>query len=62
MKFMIDLYRVSQIGVYTYFSATKWDRSTIYVMFYSLNFHKPVHIHILPQYTPNTNDVEQSDV
>ena len=47
-----------------YFSATKWDRNTICVVFYSLNFLKPVHVqnvHLLPQYTPN-NDVEQSDI
>ena len=45
-----------------YFSATKWDRSTICVVFYSLNFLKHVHVqnvHFLSQYTPN-NDVEQS--
>ena len=33
------------------------------VVFYSLNFLKPVHVqnvHLLPQYTPN-NDVEESD-
>ena len=47
-----------------YFSATKWDRNTICVLFYSLSFHKPEHVqnvHLLPQYTPN-NDIEQSDI
>ena len=47
-----------------YCPATKWDRNTIYVVLYSLNFFKPVHvqnIHFLPQYTL-INDVKQSDI
>ena len=47
-----------------YFSATKWDSNTFYVVFYSLNFLKSVHFqnaHLLPQYAPN-NDAEQSDI
>ena len=42
-----------------YFLAMKWDRNTIYVVFYSLNFLKPIHdqnVHLLPQYTPY-NDI-----
>ena len=47
-----------------YFSAMKWDRNTICVVFYSLNFLKPVHVqnvHLLPEYSPN-NDVKQSGI
>ena len=42
----------------------KWDRNTICVVLYSLNFLKPVHvqnIHLLPQYTPN-NVVKRGQV
>ena len=47
-----------------YFSAMKWDRNTISVAFYSLNFLTPLHmqnVHLLPQSTPN-NDVQKSDI
>ena len=47
-----------------YFSATKWDRNTICVVFYSLNFLKFVHIqnvHLLPQYTPNNRATYRLD-
>ena len=47
-----------------YFSAVKWDRNTICVVFNSLNFLKPVrvqNVHLLSQYTSN-NNAEQSDI
>ena len=47
-----------------YFSAMKWNRNTICVVFYSLKFFKSVHVqnvHLLPQFTLN-NDVESGQL
>ena len=58
---------MSQIDVYillNVISQKQSETNTICVVFYSLNFLKPVHVQsvpLLPQYAPN-NDVEQSDI
>ena len=42
----------------------KWDRNTIFVVIYFLNFLKPVYVqnvHFLAQYIP-IDDVEQSNI
>ena len=63
----MDIQNVSNWCIHSlkhYFSATKWDRNTVWVVFYSLNFLKPVHVqnvHLVPQYTPN-NDLKQSNI
>ena len=55
---------VSNLCIYflkCYFTTTKWDRNTICVVFYSLNFLKPVrvhNVHLLQQYNPKS-DVER---
>ena len=48
----------------TLFLSNEMSHKYICVLFYSLNFLKPVHdqnVHLLPQYTPN-NDVEREQV
>ena len=60
------IYRVYHVDAYTLWniiSQQRTDKNTICLVFYPLNFLKPINvqnIHLLPQYTPN-NDVEQID-
>ena len=65
-----SIYRVSQIDVDRYTLSNvisqKQNETEIqfHVVYYSLNFLKPVHVqnvHLLPQYTPN-DDFEQNDI